>query len=135
MLLTNKGRRCESVRKQNLINKAKSIMLNQFTKKLVFKGLLPRTRWQHKQDGGLSVAKSIYYSKENLASVSKALKEEPARLAGESVGDNGSLRLDILYCPDNGKAFGQLYEYVPYEYTPCSDVYRWNVETIEKLIR
>ena len=110
-------------------------MQNQFTKKLVFKGLLPRTRWQSKQDGTLYLYKNVYFAKENLATLNKALNENPAAIAEVARYETGALRLDIFDGEQSGKAFGQLYEYVPYEYQPCSKIFEWDANDVEKLLK
>lgn len=110
-------------------------MQNQFTKKLVFRGLLPRTRWQSKEDGTLYRQSNIYFAKDNLAIINKAMRENPAALAEVERYDAGALRLDVFYGEQSGKAYGQLNEYVPYEYRPCSEVFVWEAKDVEKFIR
>lgn len=110
-------------------------MQNQFTKKLVFKGFLPRTRWQSKEDGTLYSFHSLYFAKENLPTIEKALRTNPTALAEMEHYEAGALRLDVFCGEQSGKAYGQLYEYVPYEYTPCSEVFAWEAKDVETFIK
>lgn len=54
-------------------------------------------------------------------------------LAEEDKG-NG-LRLDIYYSKASGKAFIQLFEYIPYKYEPCSKMYEHSLTDAADLSR
>ena len=110
-------------------------MQNQFTKKLGFRGLLPRTRWQSKEDGTLYRFHSLYFAKENLPTIEKALRTNPTALAEVERYEAGALRLDVFYGEQSGKAYGQLNEYIPYEYRPCSEAFAWEAKDVETFIK
>ena len=59
-------------------------------------------------------------------------KTSKADLSAEDKG-NG-LRLDIYHSQQTGKAYVQLYEYVPYKYEPCTCMYEHDIEYIAELI-
>jgi hypothetical protein len=53
-----------------------------------------------------------------------------------SQGDKGNaVRLDVYYSKSSGKAYLQLFEYVPYKYEPCSKIYEHNIVNVSKLIK
>ena len=49
--------------------------------------------------------------------------------------DKGNgLRLDIYYSKHTGKAYIQVFEYIPYRYEPASGFYEFPVEKVEKIV-
>ena len=82
-----------------------------------------------------------YYKKERF--FAQNLRDDIARkiqgnlkginLAEEDKG-NG-LRLDIYYSKASGKAFIQLFEYIPYKYEPCSKMYEHSLTDAADLSR
>ena len=59
-------------------------------------------------------------------------KTRKADLSAEDKG-NG-LRLDIYHSQQTGKAYVQLYEYVPYKYEPCTCMHEHDIENVTELI-
>ena len=59
-------------------------------------------------------------------------KTSKVDLSAEDKG-NG-LRLDIYHSQQTGKAYVQLYEYVPYKYEPCTCMHEHDLENIAELI-
>lgn len=53
-------------------------------------------------------------------------------LAEENKGN--SLRLDIYYSRQAGKAYMQVFEYIPYKYEPYSNIYEHEIANITDLI-
>ena len=45
-----------------------------------------------------------------------------------------SLRLDIYYSQEAGKAYVQIFEYIPYRYEPYSPVYEHELANVSELI-
>ena len=58
---------------------------------------------------------------------------EVIELSEEDKGN--AVRLDVYYNQQNGKAYIQLFEFVPYEYKPCSDMLEYELYEVKKLIR
>lgn len=53
-------------------------------------------------------------------------------LSGENKGN--SLRLDIYYSKQAGKAYMQVFEYIPYRYEPYSNIYEHEIVNVVELI-
>ena len=62
-----------------------------------------------------------------------ASKPESIDLTEEDKGN--AVRLDVYYSKASGKAYLQLFEYVPYKYEPCSKVHGHPLSKVEKLIK
>jgi hypothetical protein len=62
-----------------------------------------------------------------------ASKPESIDLTEEDKGN--AIRLDVYYSKSSGKAYLQLFEYVPYKYEPCSKVHGHPLSKVEKLIK
>ena len=60
-------------------------------------------------------------------------RQESVDLSEEDKGS--AVRLDVYYGKTSGKAYLQLFEYVPYTYEPCSGMYEYHISTVDKLIR
>ena len=64
-----------------------------------------------------------------------ALKSKPETIDLNEANKGNALKLDLFYSKSNGKAYMQLYEYVPYRYEPCSLMYEYEIAEVQKLIR
>lgn len=45
-----------------------------------------------------------------------------------------SIRLDVYFSRSANKAYVQLYEYIPYAYEPCTVMYEYDLNMVDKLI-
>ena len=68
----------------------------------------------------------------NEISNAMTTKPESINLSEEDKG-NG-VRLDIYYSKATGKAYLQLFEYIPYKYEPCTAVFEHDLSSVSKLI-
>ena len=64
-----------------------------------------------------------------------ALESKPDSIDLTQVDKGRSIRLDVYYSKSTGKAYLQLFEYIPYRYEPCSKTYEHEVEKVYKLIK
>ena len=53
-------------------------------------------------------------------------------LTDENAGN--SLRMDVYYSPKSGKAYIQIFEYIPYKYEPYTMMHEHSLESATKLI-
>ena len=67
--------------------------------------------------------------------ISSALVSKPESIDLEQANKGTSVKLDIYYSKPSGKAYLQLFEYIPHSYEPCSQQYEHEVSRVEKLIR
>jgi hypothetical protein len=61
-----------------------------------------------------------------------ASKPQSVNLAEEDKGN--AVRLDVFYSKQTGKAYIQLFEYIPYKYEPCSKQYEYEISEVNNLI-
>ena len=71
--------------------------------------------------------------REELSSaISKQNCKCKVNLSEENKGN--SLRLDIYYSKQSGKAYMQVFEYIPYRYEPYSNIYEHEIVNVIELI-
>ena len=64
--------------------------------------------------------KERYFQQTMHAEISAAIASNPDSIGLSEEDKGNALRLDIYYSKASGKAYLQLFEYVPYTYQPCS---------------
>ena len=69
------------------------------------------------------------------ASISAALGSKPESIDLGEAEKGNAVKLDIYYSKASGKAYLQLFEYIPYKYEPCSKIYEHPLQKVEKLIK
>ena len=76
-----------------------------------------------------------YFSQAAKAEVSAALGSKPESIDLSQADKGNAVKLDIYYNRKSGKAYMQLFEYIPYRYEPCSKVYEHEISKVENLIK
>lgn len=85
---------------------------------------------------GISYKKKEYYFQQAMnAPISAALASKPESIDLGEANKGNAIKLDIYYSNTSGKAYLQLFEYIPYKYEPCSKIYEYSRERIEYLIK
>ena len=64
-----------------------------------------------------------YFQQTMHAEISAAIASNPDSIDLSEEDKGNALRLDIYYSKASGKAYLQLFEYIPYTYQPCSRMY------------
>ncbi len=98
-------------------------------------GLILKTAYKDEDTGFIYGKKERFFGichKETLSDAVTSGKCKSADLSDEDKG-NG-LRLDIYHSNKAGKAYIQLYEYVPYKYEPCTGMQEHDIMTVAELI-
>ena len=67
--------------------------------------------------------------------ISSALKNNPGSIDLTQADKGNAIKLDIYYSQRSGKAYLQLFEYIPYKYEPCSNLYEYEMSQVERLIK
>ena len=67
--------------------------------------------------------------------ISSALESRPNSIDLAQADKGNAIKLDIYYSKSTGKAYLQLFKYIPYTYDPCSGIYEYELATIDKLIK
>lgn len=105
---------------------------------LIFTGLILaailKTGYKDTETGESFHKKERYFQHEMNAAILSALSSKPDSINLEEEDKGNAVRLDIYY-NKSGKAYLQLFEYVPYRYEPCSKVYQYEASNIQKLIK
>ena len=79
--------------------------------------------------------KEFFFQHAMYEPLTAALAKKPESVDLSEADKGSSLRLDVYVCKSSGKAYLQLFEYVPYKYEPCSQVHEHAIERVEKLIK
>ena len=69
------------------------------------------------------------------AAICSVLESKPEAIDLSEEDKGNAVKLDVYYSKAIGKAYLQLFEYVPYKYEPCSQMYEHHISRIEKLIK
>lgn len=79
--------------------------------------------------------KELYFDESRREQLADAVKNAPEKIDIVNVGNGDALRLDVYYSRKHGKAFIQLFRYVPYQYEPCSEMTECQYSKIEKIMK
>lgn len=63
------------------------------------------------------------------------LISKPNSISMSEEDKGNGIRMDIYHSKDTGKAYIQLFEYVPYKYEPCSRVIEFNLTEVADLVK
>ena len=106
---------------------------------LIFAGLIlalaMKTGHKDPSTGETFMKKELYFQQTQHAAIMSAIAAKPESVDMREAEKGNSLKLDIYYRKASGKAYLQLFEYVPYKYDPCSKVYEHELCKVEKLIK
>ena len=97
--------------------------------------LVLRTGYKDTESGEKFHMKEYYFQQTMRTVICDALKSKPETIDLNEANKGNALKLDLFYSKSNGKAYMQLYEYVPYRYEPCSKMYEYDIAEVQKLIR
>ena len=79
--------------------------------------------------------KERYFQQAMHAEISSAIASTPDSVDLSEEDKGNALRLDIYYSKSSGKAYLQLFEYVPYTYQPCTKMYEYELSKTSKLVK
>ena len=106
---------------------------------LIFAGLLAaimvKTGYKYTETGEKYQKKEHYFQQEMNPVISSALESKPNSIDLTQADKGNAVKLDVYYSKSSGKAYLQLFEYIPYRYEPCSRLYEYDVEKVDKLIK
>ena len=86
------------------------------------------------ENGGKYQKKERFFQQAMNAEICSAIASKPNSINLSEEDKGNAVRLDIYSCKSSGKAYIQLYEYVPYRYEPCSKMYEYELSKVSKLI-
>lgn len=76
----------------------------------------------------------LYFDTTQKSMLQSAVASTPNAINISSEGSGQTLRLDIYFSSKANRASLQLFEYVPHEYCPCTEVYNYDYAEIKQLI-
>ena len=79
--------------------------------------------------------KERYFQQTMHAAIADAIASKPDSIDLSQENKGNALKLDIYFSKATGKAYIQLFEYVPYTYQPCSKMYEYEISKVSKLIK
>ena len=86
-------------------------------------------------DTGFRYRKVEHYFKQEMNPIIKsALESTPDSIDLSQANKGSTVKLEIYFSNASGKAYLQLFEYIPYNYEPCSKMYEYEMGRIEKIL-
>ena len=106
---------------------------------LVFAGailaLVLKTGYKDVETNEKYIKKERYFQQTMHAAIADAIASKPDSIDLSQENKGNALKLDIYFSKATGKAYIQLFEYVPYTYQPCSKMYEYEISKVGKLIK
>ena len=81
------------------------------------------------------IKKERYFQQAMHAAIADAIASKPDSIDLSQENKGNAIKLDIYFSKASGKAYIQLFEYVPYTYQPCSKIYEYEISKVGKLIK
>lgn len=106
---------------------------------MIFAGIILsiilRTGYKDTETGERFQKKEHYFQQALMPSILQVIESNPGAIDMTQAEKGNGLKLDIYYSAKSGKAYIQLFEYVPYKYEPASKMYEHAVSRIATLIK
>ncbi|MBQ6689799.1 MAG: hypothetical protein IJN02_11295 [Bacteroidales bacterium] len=88
------------------------------------------------KETGIRYRKSEWYFQQTMhAPIKAAIETKPESIDVSQEEKGNSIKLDVYYSESRGKAYLQLFEYIPYKYEPCTAVYEHELSKVKNLIK
>ena len=106
---------------------------------MIFAGLILalvlKTSYKDTETGIRYKKAELYFQQAMHAAVESVIASKPEGIDLGEADKGNALKLDIYYSKTSGKAYLQLFEYVPHTYEPCSKTHEYEIGRVEKLIK
>ena len=106
---------------------------------LIFAGailaLVLKTGYKDVETNVKYIKKERYFQQAMHAAIEDAIASKPDSIDLSQENKGNAIKLDIYFSKASGKAYIQLFEYVPYTYQPCSKMYEYEISKVGKLIK
>lgn len=105
---------------------------------MIFAGLILslvlRTAFKDIQTGEKYQKTEHFFQQEMKSDILNCLRTDPSGvdMSKEDIG-NG-LKVDIYYSKVLAKSYVQVFEYIPYNYQPCSEMFEYELDKVRNLI-
>ena len=97
--------------------------------------LVLKTGYKDVETNEKYIKKERYFQQAMHAAIADAIASKPDSIDLSQENKGNAIKLDIYYSKATGKAYIQLFEYVPYTYQPCSKMYEYEISKVGKLIK
>lgn len=115
-----------------------STSINIFGFFMLFAGILLflmlRSGYKEVETGEKFCKTERYFSQTLRAELAEKIASKPQTVNLSEEDKGNALRLDIYYSRKTGKAYIQIFEYIPYKYEPCSKQYEYALSEVTNLI-
>lgn len=101
----------------------------------IFVAVLLKTGYMDTETGIKYRKTEKYFQQALHAALSDAIVSDPGKIDLSQEDKGNALKLDIYFNKSVGKAYLQLFEYVPYRYEPCSAVVEHEIDKVNNLIK
>ena len=101
----------------------------------VILALVLKSAYKDIKTNEIYLKKERYFQQTEHADISSAIASKPDSVDLSKENNGNAIKLDIYYSKSSGKAYIQLFEYVPYTYQPCSKMYEYEISKVGKLIK
>ena len=78
--------------------------------------------------------KELLFAPEMKYEILSVIGSAPESITLAEEGKGQVVKLGIFYGKKSGKAYLQLFEYVPHQYEPCSEIFEYEIERVKKLL-
>lgn len=106
---------------------------------MIFAGILlalfMKTGYKDEATGEKYLMKEHYFSQAMNAPLSSAIASKPEEVDLTEADKGTAVKLDIYYSKSTGKAYLQLFEYIPHRYDPCSRMYEYDLARVANLTK
>ncbi len=96
--------------------------------------LMMKTGWKDAESGLKYNKKERFFAQNMHNEIAERIASKPSSVNLQEEDKGNAIRLDIYYSKQGGKAYIQLFEYIPYKYEPCTRQYEYEIAEAEKLI-
>lgn len=96
--------------------------------------LMLRSGYKEVETGEKFCKTERYFSQTLRAELAEKIVSKPQTVNLSEEDKGNALRLDIYYSRKTGKAYIQIFEYIPYKYEPCSKQYEYALSEVTNLI-
>lgn len=96
--------------------------------------LMLRSGYKEVETGEKFCKTERYFSQTLRAELAEKIASKPQTVNLSEEDKGNALRLDIYYSRKTGKAYIQIFEYIPYKYESCSKQYEYALSEVTNLI-
>lgn len=93
-----------------------------------------KSGYKDTETGEKYLKKERYFQQAMNAEISSAIASEPESIDLSQEDKGNAVRVDVYFSKSAGKAYVQVFEYVPYRYEPSSKMYEYEIPKVAKLI-